>query len=346
MKTMLVDLFKERIDDIVRLLQEYTRGNFDNRLKSTEDEGELNAVINGINQLGKELKTVTTSRNFLSGIYNAIIDPLFVLDHDYTIQSINQAVTELWGYGERDIAGHSFFSLLNNKANDTFTTANIIRTTLDEKNAIRSMELHLRDKKGNGIVTLCSLSMLRDDTKQKRKILVIAKDLDHQKNVSTGSASTNAAVNNENRSTESLPQQQEPPVDSDSKSLTFERKLNVLVVDDNDINMMVAVKLLTSLGATVSRASNGKIAVDKIRNENFDVVLMDIQMPVLDGYAATAAVREMGSAVPIIALSANIYSEHVRQSYDSGMNGHLQKPFTKKQLFDTINHCLGVTQSK
>jgi CheY-like chemotaxis protein len=66
------------------------------------------------------------------------------------------------------------------------------------------------------------------------------------------------------------------------------------------------------------------------------MILMDIQMPVLDGYKASEALRKLNYTKPIIALSANAFTEHVSKSLDSGMNAHLQKPFNPKQLFQVV----------
>jgi CheY-like chemotaxis protein len=117
----------------------------------------------------------------------------------------------------------------------------------------------------------------------------------------------------------------------------FGKALHILVVDDNKVNLVVARKTLLSFGATVTIAESGEAAISLVQNNEFDLILMDIQMPGMDGYTTTTNLRKLGYSKPILALSANVFNEHVQKSIDSGMNGHLQKPYTPKQLFEIIN---------
>lgn len=117
----------------------------------------------------------------------------------------------------------------------------------------------------------------------------------------------------------------------------FKKEIKVLVVDDNPINLLVAKKMVQKFGADVSTAVNGLEAVEMVKENKYDVILMDIQMPELDGHAATRMLREMNFANPIIAISANAFKEDISNSLDAGMNAHLQKPFSERQLFQTIN---------
>ncbi|MFZ6009777.1 MAG: response regulator, partial [Bacteroidota bacterium] len=119
--------------------------------------------------------------------------------------------------------------------------------------------------------------------------------------------------------------------------LTFGKPIHALVVDDNEINLLIARKVLQNFGARVTVADNGKNAISLAKENNFDIILMDIQMPDMDGYTTTMNLRKENFSNPIIALSANAFAEHVQQSLDSGMNGHIQKPFNPKQLFEVIN---------
>ena len=120
----------------------------------------------------------------------------------------------------------------------------------------------------------------------------------------------------------------------------FDREVKILVVDDNPINLLVAKKMVQKFGAVVSTANNGKEAVDLAMANHFDVILMDIQMPELDGHAATQILRKEQFTNPIIAISANAFQEDVNNSIQAGMNAHLQKPFADRELFQTINKYL------
>jgi signal transduction histidine kinase/CheY-like chemotaxis protein/HPt (histidine-containing phosphotransfer) domain-containing protein len=113
--------------------------------------------------------------------------------------------------------------------------------------------------------------------------------------------------------------------------------LSVLVADDNAINREVATAMLEQLRCRVEIAEDGRVAVERVRTGQFDVVLMDCQMPVMDGYAATAEIRrEQGvrGAVPttIIALTANALTRDRERCLAAGMDSFLAKPFTQAQL--------------
>ena len=111
--------------------------------------------------------------------------------------------------------------------------------------------------------------------------------------------------------------------------------LQVLVVEDNLVNQRVAQALLQRLGAMVVLAGNGLEAVEKCRQREFDVVLMDCHMPEMDGYAATREIRKLAGAicrVPIMALTAGVSGEERRKAVQSGMDGFLAKPVNREEL--------------
>ncbi|HWL44260.1 MAG TPA: ATP-binding protein [Ilumatobacter sp.] len=112
----------------------------------------------------------------------------------------------------------------------------------------------------------------------------------------------------------------------------------VLLVEDNDLNRDVAASMLQVLGADVVVAANGEVAVEKVGAGEFDVVLMDCQMPLLDGFAATARIRTMpgGDRIPIVAMTANVLSGDRDRALDAGMNGHVGKPVTTAQLAQAV----------
>jgi len=118
------------------------------------------------------------------------------------------------------------------------------------------------------------------------------------------------------------------------------RDLNALVVDDSDINLVLMKRLLEMHGATAEFAGNGLEAVERLqaRPEDFNVVLMDVQMPVLDGYAATQRIRKELKLhdLPIIAVTAGALSSHRRRADEAGMNDYVVKPFDSSTLVRTI----------
>jgi CheY-like chemotaxis protein len=105
--------------------------------------------------------------------------------------------------------------------------------------------------------------------------------------------------------------------------------LNVLVVEDNPVNQKIAISLLETLGIRADLAENGQEGVERVRTGHYDVVLMDMQMPVLDGLEATVAIRQMDlPAQPwIIALTANAFETDRDRCLRAGMNDFLSKPF-------------------
>lgn len=115
---------------------------------------------------------------------------------------------------------------------------------------------------------------------------------------------------------------------------------HVLLVEDNEINQLVALEQLKNLGLTVSLAENGELAVEALRHQSFDLVLMDIQMPVMDGYQATFAMREFNSDIPIIALTAAAMVEDKNKALRCGMNDHLSKPINIQALRSVLSRFL------
>lgn len=113
---------------------------------------------------------------------------------------------------------------------------------------------------------------------------------------------------------------------------------NVLVVEDNVINQMVVKHSLVKLGATADIAGDGNEAIEKIRSTSYDLILMDIQMPVMDGYETTAFIRnQLKSNVPVIAMTAFALKGEDEKCYECGMNGYVSKPFTLDSLYNAIH---------
>ena len=121
--------------------------------------------------------------------------------------------------------------------------------------------------------------------------------------------------------------------------------IHVLMAEDNDLNAELATIILEDAGMTVTRASDGKEVVDLFKNHpqgTYDLILMDIMMPNMDGHQAAKAIRALGIersdavTIPIIALSANAFIDDIQESLDLGMNAHISKPINMEELIDTI----------
>ncbi|GAA4460763.1 hypothetical protein GCM10023093_04030 [Nemorincola caseinilytica] len=111
----------------------------------------------------------------------------------------------------------------------------------------------------------------------------------------------------------------------------------ILVAEDNPLNQKIAVFLLTKHGADITTVANGAEAIRLVEATRFDLVLMDIQMPEMDGYEATQYIRHtLKSNVPILALSASNYEDEIAKCLSIGMNGCISKPIDADKLFDAI----------
>ena len=132
---------------------------------------------------------------------------------------------------------------------------------------------------------------------------------------------------------------------SSEKNLPSTLKAKVLLVEDNSLNAEIAKRLLEKRGCIVTWANNGLEGLNKFKDSpeanGFDCILMDIRMPIMDGYQATEEIRKLkrddAKLIPIIALSANAYNEDIKKSLSVGMNAHLSKPFDPINLSHVIN---------
>ncbi|NJD90998.1 MAG: response regulator, partial [Geobacter sp.] len=128
--------------------------------------------------------------------------------------------------------------------------------------------------------------------------------------------------------------------------------IRVLVVEDNPDNLDLCCQILRLLKCRIQTATNGIEALEILKQEEFDIVLMDCQMPVMDGYEATVKLRELEKAegrkrrVPVIALTGNAFEEDLNYGRDNGMDDHLAKPYHIRQLVDVINRWTGQELNK
>ena len=143
-----------------------------------------------------------------------------------------------------------------------------------------------------------------------------------------------------------LAEPQEKTCSNETDDTSFEG-MRALLVEDNMINMEIAQMLLEQSGFLIETAENGKIALDMTAASEpgyYDVILMDIQMPVMDGYMAAKAIRDLSdtglAGIPIIAMTANAFQEDIKKAEEAGMNGHIAKPLDIPAMKATLQHVL------
>ena len=135
-------------------------------------------------------------------------------------------------------------------------------------------------------------------------------------------------------------------------SVSHTRHMNhtgsILLAEDNELNQEIAMAILGEAGFQVEVASNGQIALDMLKAaqpKHYDLVLMDVQMPIMDGYEATRAIRALDDPqlanIPILAMTANAFEEDRREALRSGMNGHIAKPISIDTLMETLDQVMG-----
>ena len=134
--------------------------------------------------------------------------------------------------------------------------------------------------------------------------------------------------------------------DDDQREDIF-HKGRILLAEDVELNQEIAVEILGDAGLETEVAGNGQIAVDMLKASEpgyYQVVLMDIQMPVMNGYEATKAIRALDNkklaSIPILAMSANAFEEDKQEALKCGMNGHIAKPIDVDSMFETLGSVL------
>ena len=121
-------------------------------------------------------------------------------------------------------------------------------------------------------------------------------------------------------------------------------------MEDNELNQEIAVEILQETGFIMDVADDGAVAVEKIKESEpgrYDLILMDIQMPILNGYEATKQIRALNkpgvSDIPIIAMTANAFDEDKKAAFAAGMNGHIAKPIDIPKLMELLTEILKET---
>ncbi|CAA6819728.1 MAG: Sensory box histidine kinase/response regulator [uncultured Sulfurovum sp.] len=115
------------------------------------------------------------------------------------------------------------------------------------------------------------------------------------------------------------------------------KKIQILLTEDKEINQEIFIGLLEGTGISVDIAVNGQEAIEKSREKEYSLIVMDIEMPIMNGYEATKIIRTENSNIPIIALTANNSTHDRLKTKQLGMNAHLSKPIEPKILYQTFS---------
>ena len=117
---------------------------------------------------------------------------------------------------------------------------------------------------------------------------------------------------------------------------------HVMIVDDNDVNQLILEQFVrkVSPNAIIDKTYNGQEALDEVAKNDYDLILMDMQMPVMDGLEATHQIRANGHEMPIYIVTGNIQTEDVQRCIHAGATGHMAKPFNKQEVLMTIAQAL------
>jgi two-component system, sensor histidine kinase and response regulator len=129
---------------------------------------------------------------------------------------------------------------------------------------------------------------------------------------------------------------------AETKYPEFKSGITILLVEDNPINLEVAKEILENVGFSVDTAENGRVAVEMVAKNAYQLVLMDMQMPEMDGIEATKVIRQLAGkqALPIIAMTANAFEEDRLACINAGMNDFVTKPVVPANLYSVIKRCL------
>lgn len=226
---------------------------------------------------------------------------------------------------------------------DDFNTGNMLNDRYRERIAILVSEIELqkrnieylsrtnRDVRTNLNVISCSAEIASKNINDKEKVLAnleMIKNLDAQVcdllNATVGIKGTSLVT--------------EEDIKEQTKDITLKGK-SALVVEDDALNREIISDLLLDRGINVDTAENGEEAINKIKIKTkgyYNFIIMDALMPVMDGYAASKAIREMDETAPIIGLSSNANEEDIHKALESGMTDYIVKPTSADKLFFTI----------
>lgn len=244
----------------------------------------------------------TTYRSLIDSAPDSIV----IINSEGKVVYINEALAKAVDMSAKDIHGFSFQDFFSEpeKAREVYASVFSEGSVLDAP-------LTFRSKKGNLAEVLFSGSVYKDKSGNKNVIglMVVPRDRSAQKTGDKGLAEGGTGGN----------------------------KVKVLVVEDVVLNQLLMKTMVREFGYETDMANNGRIAIEKLQRGSYDIVLMDLQMPEMDGYETAEHIRsKMHSKIPIIALTANASTADIERSRAVGMNDYVEKPIDEKLLHNKM----------
>ncbi|NPA55710.1 MAG: response regulator [Epsilonproteobacteria bacterium] len=146
--------------------------------------------------------------------------------------------------------------------------------------------------------------------------------------------------------THKLQNTNQPTQESLKADITTLKGSRILLTEDNQTNQEIILGLLEDSGIIIDIANNGQEALEKFKTNKYELIFMDLQMPIMDGYEATKLIRAIDKDIPIVALTANAMKEDIEKTKKAGMNKHLNKPINVEELYATLLHFLSPKAQK
>jgi CheY-like chemotaxis protein len=227
-----------------------------------------------------------------------------------------------------------FEQLADAQKNGTAFDAVLIDTRVNGEDTFPLMKKICDSDLSTAVIPLLAASTLREDIIQCDEL-----NIEHRLTKPVGSSNLIRKVCAATARVKSKPAQKAACKVPDAPA----RSLNILVAEDNRVNQIIVSRMLKTLGHNCQIAGNGQLAVDALEQADFDLVLMDVKMPVMDGYTATQTIRESTTVknpqIAIIALTANAMAGDRAACIEKGMNGYITKPIQKEELSEAIRIC-------
>jgi CheY-like chemotaxis protein len=260
---------------------------------------------------------------------------VLIVDDNYTNRLILEEITRAWGMKPLAVEGaREALEVLQNEARNEQPVRLVLSDVhMPEVDGLTLTQWIRQDPQlADTIIIVLTSGTHPEDTRRAKELQVAAHLMKPVKQSELFEAVANSLG-------VVLPDE-EPEEETPSSPTAELLNLSVLLVEDSLVNQKLAIGLLQKHGHEVVVAGNGKEAIAKLREQSFDVVLMDVEMPEMDGLEATAVIRtqerQAGGHIPIIAMTAHAMKGDRERCLEAGMDGYVSKPIRARQLLETM----------